>query len=244
MSNLIQFTDHIILWADYVDPKPHCHLASHLIIAIDGEAEWTIDGEYVKCRSLYVKSNVLHVGKMPTGGCLVLLFPQYGMYTSSINDKFTTGKSYEIVEDSISYEVIRAYNEYRNDIQALDKEILHICGIKSEHKINYDDRIQEAFVHIRNSETISAEMLDVLSKKACLSKSRFSHLFRKETGMTLHSYLALEKLRKTYQYMQEGKSITESCIMAGFNSSSHCSATCKRMFGISLSEFHKSLATR
>lgn len=57
-----------------------------------------------------------------------------------------------------------------------------------------------------------------------LSKSRLSHLFKEETGMTLHSYLAFEKLRKTHEYYLNGESLTDSCIKAGFNSSSHSSS--------------------
>ena len=68
-----------------------------------------------------------------------------------------------------------------------------------------------------------------------------SHIFKDETGMTLHSYLALVKLRKTTEYIEQGMNITEASIYAGFDTPSHCAATCKRMFGISLREVYKSI---
>ena len=81
--------------------------------------------------------------------------------------------------------------------------------------------------------------MNQLSRLVYLSQSRLSHIFKQQTGITLHSYLAFEKLHKTHQYYIEGKTLTEACLLAGFSSSSHFSATCKRMFGMSIREIYK-----
>ena len=98
----------------------------------------------------------------------------------------------------------------------------------------YDVRIQDVNEYIHKADIHEHSIVEELSREVCLSKSRLSHLFREQTGMTLHSYLAFEKLRKTWRYMGLGYSITDSCMRAGFASPSHCAATSKRMFGISL----------
>ncbi len=242
MSYFFRSSDHIMLLADYTDPKPHCHLASHLIISLQGESDWTIDGEHVKSRALYIGANALHTGTTPPGGNLVFFFKEVSCYAGSFNEKFPTGKSYTVLDECTTEKVLCAYREL-HDIQKLDMEILRICGIYGTDKPPYDERIRVALSQIENTITITNDMVNLLSQNVFLSKSRFSHLFREQTRMTLHSYLAFEKLHKTYIYMQSGRSITESCLLAGFDSSSHCAATCKRMFGMSLSDFHKSLAT-
>jgi len=65
-------------------------------------------------------------------------------------------------------------------------------------------------------------------------------LFKENVGISLHRYLAMDKMRKGYIHFQKYGSITEASMRAGFDSPSHFAATCKRMFGISFSEFIKS----
>ena len=49
----------------------------------------------------------------------------------------------------------------------------------------------------------------------------------------------MDKMRKGYIHFQKYGNITEASMRAGFDSPSHFAATCKRMFGISFSEFVK-----
>lgn len=117
--------------------------------------------------------------------------------------------------------------------------ILDICGLDAKDSHGYDKRIDDIIKYINDLDTIEHTIVDDLCKKLYISKSRLSHLFKEQTKMTLHSYLAFEKLRKTYGYLSKGMNITDACILAGFDSPSHCASTCKRMFGISLRDVHK-----
>ena len=83
-------------------------------------------------------------------------------------------------------------------------------------------------------------MMERLCETACLSQSRLSHLFRAETGNTLAGFLAFMKMRRAFEYAERGMNLTDAAMYAGFDSSSHLAATCKRMFGISLSAFLRS----
>ncbi|WFD11897.1 helix-turn-helix transcriptional regulator [Tepidibacter hydrothermalis] len=137
--------------------------------------------------------------------------------------------------------MINKYKNHRRDKEILDLILLQECGLDHLDNHKYEERIEKALAYISGLKTIQHSIVDDLSKRLYISKSKLSHLFKEQTGMTLHSYLAFEKLRKTYKYYHEGLNITEACILAGFSSSSHCSATCKKMFGISLREVHKSI---
>jgi AraC-like DNA-binding protein len=87
---------------------------------------------------------------------------------------------------------------------------------------------------------IPENAVPLLCQKVYLSQSRLSHLFKEVTGISLSRYLAMEKMRKGYIHFQKHGNITEAAMHAGFDSPSHFAATCKRMFGISFSEFIKS----
>ncbi|MCW6078012.1 helix-turn-helix domain-containing protein [Clostridium sporogenes] len=137
--------------------------------------------------------------------------------------------------------MIKEYENHRNSKETLDAILLQQCGVNNSDNQRYEERIEKILSYISGLKTIEHSIVDDLTKQIYLSKSRLLHLFREQTGMTLHSYLAFEKLRKTYKYFCEGRNITEACMLAGFDSASHCASTCKRMFGISLRDVYKTI---
>jgi AraC-like DNA-binding protein len=67
---------------------------------------------------------------------------------------------------------------------------------------------------------------------ACLSESRFSHLFVEQMGLPFRSYMLWRKLMRAVQRRAAGASLTEAAHQAGFADSAHFSRTFLRMFGI------------
>ena len=241
MSKIFKLYDPMMILAEYKNPKPHKHLASHIIISLGGEMVWKIAEEEVRCRGICIDSNVLHTGTMSKEGAIVFLFPKISRYAISINKKYLNGKPYVILADDVVDRMLKEYMQNQNDKETLDKALLQQCGIDNSDNSEYEERIEEILVFISGLKTIEHSIVDDICKKVYVSKSRLSHLFSEQTGMTLHSYLAFEKLNKTFYYFYEGRNITEACMLAGFGSSSHCAATCKRMYGISLSDIYKTI---
>lgn len=241
MSEIIKFCNPMIILADYKNPEEHKHLASHIIISLGDEMEWLIENEKVKCRGICIDSNVIHTGKTDKEGSIVFLFTDISNYAVLIKEKYLKGNPYEVIDDDIVDRVIKEYVNNKNNTQKFDSILLHYCGIDNSYDYCYEERVEKIISYINGLETIEKTIVEDLSNQIYLSKSRLSHLFREQTGMTLHSYLAFEKLRKTYKYFCEGMNITEACMLAGFGSSSHCASTCKRMFGISLRDVYKTM---
>lgn len=239
MSQIFKFQDYMIVIADYNAPKPHKHLASHIIISLGKEMNWQIENENVKCRGICINSNILHRGTVTEEGSIVFLFTETSRYAASLNKKYLNDNSYAILDDNIVDKILKEYYEYNNNIEFPDAMILDICGLDAKDSHGYDKRIDDIIKYINDLGTIEHTIVDDLCKKLYISKSRLSHLFKEQTKMTLHSYLAFEKLRKTYGYLSKGMNITDACLLAGFNSPSHCASTCKRMFGIALRDVHK-----
>ena len=241
MSKIFKLYDPMMILADYKNPEPHKHLASHIIISLGGEMVWKIEQEEVRCRGICIDSNILHTGVMSKEGTIVFLFAQISRDATSINKKYLNGKPYIILADDVVDRMIKEYMQNQDDKEALEIALLQQCGIDNLGNHEYEERIEEILGFISGLKTIEHSIVDDLCNKIYVSKSRLSHLFREQTGMTLHSYLAFEKLNKTFHYFYEGRNITEACMLAGFNSSSHCAATCKRMFGISLRDIYKTI---
>ncbi|WP_455542869.1 helix-turn-helix domain-containing protein [Intestinibacter sp.] len=243
MSKVYNFEDNILLLSNYKQPQQHNHLAYHIMISLGDNIECTIENQTVKGRGICIKSNVNHTGNVDKNGMLIFLFTETSKYIESIKEVYLQNKNYCIIDDDIVDSVITMYHEHENNTKTLNADLLKVCKLKPCDKKRYDERIEKVFDYISNLETIEHDIVDELVAEVHLSKTRLSHLFKKNTGIALHSYIAYEKLRKTYWYKVGGKSLTEACILAGFNSSSHCSSTCKKMFGFSFREIYKNLQT-
>jgi AraC family transcriptional regulator len=67
---------------------------------------------------------------------------------------------------------------------------------------------------------------------ACLSESRFSHLFVEETGLPFRTYVLWRRLMRAVERKASGQTLTEAAHHAGFSDSAHFSRTFHRMFGV------------
>lgn len=93
-----------------------------------------------------------------------------------------------------------------------------------------DPRILSAidFISERLNRPIS---LDEVASHACLSPSRFRHLFSEQTSMGLRPYLLWRRFLRTWELIQKGASVSEAAHAAGFADAAHLSRTSTRTFG-------------
>ena len=67
---------------------------------------------------------------------------------------------------------------------------------------------------------------------ACLSESRFSHLFVTEVGLPFRTYVLWRRLMVAVNGIAAGNTLTNAAHEAGFADSAHFSRTFLRMFGV------------
>lgn len=65
-----------------------------------------------------------------------------------------------------------------------------------------------------------------------LSRSRLVHLFTDSVGIPLRSFLLWTKLRRAFESIAAGSTLTEAAHSGGFADSAHFSRTCRAKFGI------------
>lgn len=230
------FKDHLMYFSDREPQKAHKHLASHLIFSLADPVEWSIDDNIIHAHGIYIRSDVLHTAR-GSGNYLVFLFTNTSRYAYALKQKFSpTNAAYAVLEEEFSLAVQNFYVTHPDDPELFDQLVMEQLHLSPDLQPSYDARITQAIQLIEHADSIPPDMLQKLSQNACLSESRFSHLFKEQTQMTLNRYLSYEKLRKTFHLILSGKNITESCMQAGFASPSHCAATSRKLFGISLSQ--------
>ncbi len=240
MTDTLFEYDHILMRSKYRTPDIHAHLALHLIVGHDTRLHCKVDGESFDADAVFIASDVPHTVYSDSGEMLVFLFDLASRYADEIDRLFLQGKNYFcLIGEQV--EVLRnLWKENQGSLANADRAILEKLGLLKNDGRKLDDRVTQALAVLKNEEEVPEDAVDFLCKKVFLSKSRLSHLFKENLGISLSSYLAWEKMRKGYIHFQKYGNITEAAIRAGFDSPSHFAATCRRMFGLSFSDYTKS----
>lgn len=237
MTSAVFGYDHIMMRAEYRTPDPHSHLAVHFIAGLDGPVHCVVSGDSFDADAVFIASDVVHTAYAETGDMLVFLFDTAGSIAEEAQKQYLCGRPY-FCGDKETVEKLREIWKNNPPAQA-DSLITQLLGLDTVGNTLRDERISQVLEYLRSLDEVPEDITAQLCAKVCLSPSRLSHLFKENVGISLHRYLAMDKMRKGYIHFQKYGNITEASLRAGFDSPSHFAATCKRMFGISFSEFVK-----
>lgn len=93
-----------------------------------------------------------------------------------------------------------------------------------------DVRILKAIAYI-NEHLDRALTLEEVAAHACLSPSRFRHLFSEQTSIGLRPYILWRRFLLVWDLMMKGSTLSAAAHAAGFADAAHLSRTSTRMFG-------------
>lgn len=113
-------------------------------------------------------------------------------------------------------------NYYHSEIERLKKEVY-----PKEYLIQKIINAKQ-FIDINFSENID---LDVLAKKACLSKFHFIRSFKNVYGVTPHQYLISVRIKQAKKLLSNNISTAETCTATGFESTTSFIGLFKKMTG-------------
>lgn len=233
--------DHILISKDYDNPIPHSHLAKHLIFSINKEFECKIENNTFYCKGICIDSNVEHTVNYNNDDLLVFLFDETSNLAMELEEKYLKGSPFCMLQEELSLKVVNLWKDNYDNSKKLDEAILSACKLKSDISVQYDNRICQILNYVSKIDGIYEDTFNILCDEVCLSRSRVSHLFKKQVGFSLSKYLTFEKMRKAYTYIATGENVTTASIKAGFSSSSHFSNVSKKMFGLAFTDFTKTV---
>lgn len=229
--------DHILLLAGYHPPKEHKHLALHILISSFEKIHCKINDDDVDAHIIIIDSDVSHAPSY-THPIYTFLFDETSVSSNEIKKRYLQGKAYALLDKELENKILSIDVD---DLKEYDYQVMQVLQLHMIHMPSIDNRIKEVLQLIQIKDIIDKETIKELSNQTCLSQSRLSHLFKAHTGIALNRYLVIMRVKKTYEYYNQGYNITDSCMMAGFDSPSHFAYTCKKMFGISFSDFSKTI---
>ncbi|WP_291570194.1 AraC family transcriptional regulator [Clostridium sp. UBA4548] len=104
--------------------------------------------------------------------------------------------------------------------------------------IKYDPRIEDilSFINLNLHEDLS---IDIISEKFYLNKYYLMHLFKQETGYTLHSYIQKKRVIRAAELLKSGLQAGEVCSLCGFGDYSTFVRTFKKEFNLSPKQYCK-----
>jgi AraC-like DNA-binding protein len=97
--------------------------------------------------------------------------------------------------------------------------------------VSSDERILRAVRYV-NDHLAAPITLKQVAGVACLSPSRFRHLFAEQTGMGLRQYILWRRFVSVWEHRMNGASLSTAAHAAGFADSAHLTRTSHRMFGV------------
>ena len=116
-------------------------------------------------------------------------------------------------------------------IVELARRVVHSLTQHTVPSAASDERILRAVRYV-NDHLSSPISLKHVAGVACLSPSRFRHLFAEQTGMGLRQYVLWRRFVSVWEHRMNGASLSTAAHAAGFADSAHLARTSRRMFGI------------
>lgn len=240
-TNQLYIDNHITMKAAYSTPDPHKHLALHLILALGEPLDCMIEGEHVLAQAIMIAADVTHTVKVVKGDTIVFLFEAVSTLGQNMRQQYLKDRPYYILPGSQSEQLLALYMETAGDLREFDEKACTYLKLWERPVHEMDPRIQAILSELSQMNAIPENVFSYACSMAGLSKSRFSHLFKDNTGMAFRRYLVLLKLQIAYNGYLSGKSITDIAMDSGFDSPSHFANTMHRMFGISASDFRNTM---
>ena len=117
-------------------------------------------------------------------------------------------------------------------IDALSYLILNFTSYTKNYNNIFDNQlIVKKSLELINDCIDENISLDILANNCNLSKFHFLRVFKKEIGLTPHSFIINERLNRANNLIKSGKTISEASILVGFNDQSHFTRNFKKYFG-------------
>lgn len=232
------------LWAFDVPPLQanrrstdvHAHHAIQVTLAVDGGFFFRVDDTVVEGPAVLIAPDVSHAYEPQGKNAMIFLDPESRLGAAVLRD--VAGHRATRLDPGPYADIASRLACIWEDPRPPDATLVRLGqefaarlahNDPGEHPI--DARI--ARVLDRLSANLDARLdARAAADIACLSESRFSHLFVEEVGLPFRTYLLWRRLMVAVNGIAAGSTLTQAAHDAGFADSAHFSRTFLRMFGV------------
>lgn len=180
----------------------------------------TADRDYNNIESIVINSNWKHSFDCMEGECQLYFIDPTSSIGTSLLDQWLTNKKNIRVDSFLS-------------LPDFNKQYVNGHTNRKTPERDIDERINACLDWIETNFSREGINVKKISEVALLSDSRFAHIFKEQTGISVYQYILWKKVEEAILLSQEGFSLTQCAYSLGFTDSAHFTRTFKNMFGIS-----------
>ncbi|HVL75002.1 MAG TPA: AraC family transcriptional regulator [Noviherbaspirillum sp.] len=224
-----------------IDSSPHAHHAAQLTLALERPVRVRRDATqpWQETRAALFAPNDAH--QLDCGGApMAHLFIDMPLRPAALPSELRASFADDPVFEPVRMALDKAAHTGLDESAAarLVREWLECALPGAPAGFGYDPRIGQALQWIARH---PGERTDgrALAAMVHLSESRFTHLFRQQTGLSLSRYLIWARLLHAVELAADGASMTEAAHGAGFADLAHLSRSFRGTFGVMPSALRK-----
>jgi AraC-like DNA-binding protein len=215
---------------------PHLHHAIQIVLAIEGDVGIRGgSGDWRSGRCVVVRPDVVH-SYNPNGALSAMVFvdPESAEGTwlrTALRDDITLVPEAPLAS---SVAELRRFLEHPFEslgVRDLIRHCVHALCTGAPPSRRRDVRVTRVLAGIRASDDLRIS-IDDAAATACLSPSRFAHLFKQQMGLPFRRYMLWRKLTRAMLFIGRERSIVTAAHEADFADAAHLTRTFRQMLGI------------
>ncbi len=221
-----------------ISAETHQHHAAQITLDFEGDFELHCQEQATRYKCVLIPANLSHCVRSNNHWQLTMLLDTDSSSTKRLLKYFSVKDSPVEIPDKYIQDLMHLGIQARElnlSLSELSSQLQKVFEIWVQDVVldENDVRIESLIESI--SASTSLKDVDKIVAKIPLSKSRLSHLFVENAGVTLRRYILWQRLRRAISLILEGQTITEAAYDASFSDLPHLSRTFKNMFGINIS---------
>ena len=224
----------------YVGPgfglSPHRNAVAVLAMGLDGALEVAEDARdpgtgFYRCRTALIEPNQLHFLRISGADCAFLYLDALSRDLTSLRRRcLRPGPTVSMDLDGED-DLIALLAGMRRSDEGWRSASPSLSAVLGFERPPADKRIASAVDGLLSSPALEANTA-TLAARAGLSVSRFQHIFKATTGVTVRRFRIWARMRRAIAMAVAGATITHAALEAGFSSPAHFSAAFREMFGM------------
>ena len=187
---IFRVSDCYYIQASYPSPAEHRHFAAHLVFAMERPFTALVNGVSVEAAGIAIGSDVPHtiLSEAPT---LVVFIDELTPMSRCVKHTLLRGAPWRTLDTSVSSEVGERWRDVRTeaDAAAAAAETERLLGLQEQRTSAEDPRILEAAAYMKATPALEQLTIREVARAVHLSPSRLTHLFRRDTGISVVRYV-------------------------------------------------------
>ena len=230
---IFRVRDGYYIRAAYPAPAEHRHFAAHLMFALEPPLTALVAGQRITAAGLAIGSAVPHT-LLSREPALVVFIDELTPLCCCMKHHLLQGAAWRTLDETAVKTVTAQWQQVRTPEQA-EEAAAATCrtlGLEAAHPPAVDARVLAAADYMKKAANLETVTIQEVAGAVHLSPSRLTHLFRQETGISPHLYLSNLKLERAFYLLEDGRSLTNVCMAAGFATPSHMADTSRELYGM------------